>query len=103
MIAVADLLWRSLRAVLEIDSREYHFSERDRKHTMERHNRLTRSGSAVTHYPPSVIVGSGRGWVDEVRCWLAARSVEIGVHAPSGRCVIRPPATGPVPFRIGTP
>jgi hypothetical protein len=29
VIAVADVLWRELRAVLEIDSREYHLSSRD--------------------------------------------------------------------------
>jgi hypothetical protein len=48
VVAVADVLWRALRAVLEIDSREYHFSERAWKQTMRRHNRLTRLGFAVT-------------------------------------------------------
>jgi hypothetical protein len=55
LIAVADVLWRDLRAVLEIDSREFHFSEDDWKATTARHNRLTASGFTVTHYPPSVI------------------------------------------------
>jgi hypothetical protein len=49
VIAVADVLWRELRAILEIDSREYHLSEADWKRTMRRHNLLTRIGFAATH------------------------------------------------------
>ncbi len=55
VIAVADLLWRALRAIIEIDSREFHFDEAGWKTTMTRHNELTALGYAVTHYPPSYV------------------------------------------------
>jgi hypothetical protein len=42
LVAIADVLWRELRAVLEIDSREFHFSASDWQATMRRHNRLVR-------------------------------------------------------------
>ena len=63
VIAVADVLWRGLRAVLEIDSREFHFSEQDWQASMARHNLLSRHSLAVTHYPPSAVRGrlGGRG------------------------------------------
>lgn len=72
LVAVADLLWRERRAILEIDSREYHFSEGEWKRTMQRHNRLLRMGYSVAHYPPSELRSRGRAWVDEVSAWLAA-------------------------------
>ena len=31
-IAIADILWRALRAILEIDSQEFHFSAEDWRH-----------------------------------------------------------------------
>ncbi|MDQ2796731.1 MAG: hypothetical protein M3Y06_06155, partial [Actinomycetota bacterium] len=53
VVAVADVLWRALRAIAEIDSREFHFTEHDWKRTLRRHNLLTRHGFAVAHHPPS--------------------------------------------------
>lgn len=76
VIAVADVLWRALRAVLEIDSREFHLSEAEWKATMRRHNRLTSTGLALTHYPPSTT--RRPGWVDEVARWLRGRACELG-------------------------
>ena len=76
-IAVADFLWRSLRAVLEIDSREFHFSEVDWKATMVRHNRLTRMGYAVAHYPPSEVRRRPTAWATEVADWLSRRAAEL--------------------------
>jgi hypothetical protein len=99
-LGVVDALWRELRAVLEIDSREYHFSERDWKKTMARHNRLTRCGLALTHYPPSDVNGRGRGWLDEIGEWLRARALELDVPWRRGRGVLRPVGE-PVPFVIG--
>jgi hypothetical protein len=83
VIAVADGLWRALRAVVEIDSREYHLSEAQWKATMARHNKLTNAGYAVTHYPPSAIRDGGLAWVAEVDDWLRARALELG--RPSSR------------------
>ncbi len=77
IVADADLLWRELRAVLEIDSREFHFAEDDWKRTIARHNRLTRLGYTVVHYPPSVIRRDRNAWAAEVSAWLHARSREL--------------------------
>jgi hypothetical protein len=79
VIAVADLLWRGLRAVGEIDSRAYHLDEQGWARTLARHNLLTRCGLAVEHYPPSVVRGGREAWALEVASWLAARAAELGV------------------------
>jgi very-short-patch-repair endonuclease len=81
VVAVADLLWRSLRAIVEIDSREFHFGESQWKATMRRHNRLTRLGYTVAHYPPSDIRTRRGKWADEVAAWLAGRADELGQTA----------------------
>ena len=80
VIAIADVLWRPLRAVLEIDSREFHFSEMEWKATMTRHNALTALGYAVAHYPPSRIRSAPASWGREVVAWLARRAMELGVE-----------------------
>jgi hypothetical protein len=85
-----DVYWPDLRAALEVDSREYHFSEADWKATMARHNRLTKLGVAVTHYSPSEIMGRRTAWVDEVAAWLDVRAAELGVTPRSGHGPIRP-------------
>jgi hypothetical protein len=86
LVAVADVLWRQLRAVLEIDSREFHFTERDWKATLARHNRLTARGLALTHYAPAVIVERSGDWLDEVVAWLRGRAHQLGVpYRPSGQ------------------
>jgi very-short-patch-repair endonuclease len=72
-----DLLWPQLRAVIEIDSREFHFSESEWKQTMARHNELTDLGFAVKHYPPSVIRSGGLAWAYEVSEWLKVRAAQI--------------------------
>ncbi|MGH3494097.1 MAG: hypothetical protein ACRDQ1_12825 [Sciscionella sp.] len=101
-----DVLWRELRAVLKIDSREYHFSDEDWKGTLARHNQLTRYTLAVTHYPPSTITGRSLGWLDEVADWLAERAAELGLAMPPPGGVIRPPvdrAPPPVIVRARPP
>ena len=80
VVAVADALWPHLRAILEVDSREHHFSERDWKRTMIRHNELTALGYAVAHYPPSAIRSGGPIWADGVAGWLTARAAELDVE-----------------------
>lgn len=76
---VADFLWAQLRAVLEIDSREFHLSELEWKATMVPHNALVAMGYAVVHYPPSAV--QARGWAPGVRRWLAIRAIEVGATA----------------------
>jgi hypothetical protein len=103
LLFVVDVLWRGLRAALEIDSREFHFSEADWKATMRRHNELTRLGIAVTHYPPAMIRGSSGVFVSEVRQWLCARAAELGVALLPGRGPLRPPpGESPPPLIVGT-
>lgn len=82
VVYVADFLWPTLRAIVEIDSREFHFSEDDWKRTVRRHNDLTYLGYAVAHYPPSAVRDSGAGWAADVRRWLEHRATELGVPAP---------------------
>lgn len=101
VIYVVDVLWRALRAVLEVDSREYHFNEADWQATLRRHNELTRLGLAVTHYPPSVVCGRGRGWLREVEDWLAARATELSVARGGRARLIAPPAgASPPPLEV---
>ena len=77
VVAVADFLWRPLRAIVEIDSREFHFGEAQWKGTMRRHNELLALGYTVAHYPPSDIRLRPAAWADEVTTWLAARAAEL--------------------------
>lgn len=99
-IATADALWRELRAVLEVDSREHHFGEIQWKSTMRRHNLLTAGGLALTHCPPSQIHDGGPRWAEGIARWLRARAAELGVpYLPAPR-VIRPGRSGPEPFRL---
>jgi hypothetical protein len=72
-----DFLWPALKAIVEVDSREFHFGEDEWKSTMQRHNVLTAMGYAVTHYAPSVIRARKRAWAMDVASWLATRSREI--------------------------
>lgn len=101
VIFVVDVLWRALRAALEIDSREFHFSEAAWRATMARHNRLTRYGLAVTHYPPSVVTARGGTWTAEVGDWLRTRATELGVVVPPGHGPIAPAIdAAPRPFVV---
>ena len=80
-----DIYWPELRAILEVESREWHLGEREWKATMKRHNDLTRLNFAVTHYPPSVVNGSDDAWLIDVADWLSRRARELDVPMPSGR------------------
>jgi hypothetical protein len=79
VLAVADVLWRELRAILEVDSEAHHFTLPDWKRTMRRHNMLTRLGYAVGHYPPEDIHARREAWVADVAVWLRARAAELGI------------------------
>jgi hypothetical protein len=84
-VATADALWRALRAVLEVDSREHHFLEPQWRNTMTRHNLLTRSGLALTHYPPVEIRRATPRVTCEVGEWLRARAEELKLPYPPPR------------------
>jgi len=70
---IADLYWRELRAILEIDSREYHFSPADWRATMDRHLVLTTLGYSVVHRPPSALADPAT-FVRDVSAWLTGRA-----------------------------
>ncbi|MGN6606886.1 MAG: hypothetical protein ACTHMS_07735 [Jatrophihabitans sp.] len=94
-----DVLWRMLRAVLEVDSREYHLDEAAWLATMAKHKALTVHGIALVHDAPSVI--KRPGWGDGVREFVRRRAVELGLPAPSGRGpFVRPPGEAPPPLVI---
>jgi very-short-patch-repair endonuclease len=99
-VATADVLWREVRAVLEVDSKEHHFLEPQWKRTMRRHNKLTRRGLAVTHYPPAELRGRTAEVMTEIDEWLRARAVELGVRHPprppdqAGTPLVLPPPVG---------
>lgn len=77
VVFIADFLWRTLRAVLEIDSKQHHFFESDWRATMRRHNALTAAGYAVTHWAPAEIVADPTAFGNAVRLWLSTRAAEL--------------------------
>jgi hypothetical protein len=102
LVAEGDCVWRELRAVLEIDSREYHFSEEDWNATMERHGKLARHGVSVLHTPPSKVRRHAARWAKEVEQWLRARAAELGVayRAQADPLVVPTTPGQPQPFVV---
>ena len=70
---IADLYWRELRAILEIDSREYHFSPAGWRATMDRHLVLTTLGYSVVHRPPSALADPAM-FIRDISAWLTGRA-----------------------------
>jgi very-short-patch-repair endonuclease len=68
---VADFLWDELRAVLEIDSSEYHLTPEDHDATLARDQVLQAAGDVVLHVKPSQLRRPER-FVQIVQDWLAA-------------------------------
>jgi hypothetical protein len=66
---VVDFYWRRLRAVLEIDSIEYHLDPADWRGTLDRHMALSTCGLSVVHRPPSALGDEDR-FASEVKAWL---------------------------------
>jgi hypothetical protein len=94
-LATADLLWRALRAIVEIDSREFHYDDEDWERTLRRHSLLTSQALALTHVTPRRIRKQPRAVVREVETFLRGRAGELGVeYRPGG---------GPVRHRSGSP
>ncbi|MBA3250777.1 MAG: hypothetical protein H0T66_10845 [Geodermatophilaceae bacterium] len=81
-LACGDVVWRRLRAILEVDSREHHADPDAWERTLARHNRLAAAGWAALHYPPRVISADPSGFVRQVRQWLTVRAVELGTSGP---------------------
>lgn len=72
-IARGDVVWEEERAILEIDSAQWHSAPEQWRRTMQRHNRLELMGYSVLHYPPADIRRDPREFVNTVRTWLAGR------------------------------
>jgi hypothetical protein len=98
LIRVVDILWRELRAALEIDSREFHYTEADWQATLRRHNQLTRWGLSATHYPPREVSRNRKVFVAEVHEWLQTRAHELQVPIPRGHGIRTPRDGEPTPF-----
>ena len=78
---VADFLWRALRAVLEIDSVEYHLNPAAWQATMNRHLALETVGFSVAHRPPSAVRDHPTRFVQEISAWLASRATLLVLHS----------------------
>lgn len=91
-----DVLWRELRAGLEIDGREYHFTEREWLATIARHNELVAGGLALQHAAPSVVNRSD--WAGGISEWLRARAADLGVPYCRGGVIAPPPGRTPPPL-----
>lgn len=78
-LACGDVIWRRLRAVLEVDSREHHSDPEAWERTLARHNRLAAAGWVLLHYPPRIIRRSPAETAEQVRAWLRGRAAELGV------------------------
>jgi very-short-patch-repair endonuclease len=70
---VADFLWRALRAILEVDGRDYHFDAREWMATNRRDAQLESAGYSVIHVTPSDLKDEA-DFVGRVRLWLAGRA-----------------------------
>lgn len=100
-VANLDVLWRRLRAVLEVDSRRYHWDdERAFERTLARHNRLNRVGFVVEHHTPKAIAAGGPLWAPGVDAWLRGRAAELGLLYEPGNGPIRAGDGGPAPVRL---
>lgn len=102
LVAEADCLWRKLRAVLEIDSREFHFYEKQWDKTRKKHSKLGRHGLSVDHHSPAEVRSDGWLFAKQVEQWLRARAAELGVPYRPVRDPLRLPAVPgkPAPFIV---
>jgi very-short-patch-repair endonuclease len=71
---IADFLWRSLRAVLEIDSDAHHALAGDADRTSDRHLWLSTDGYSVVHRTPRAVYRQPDAFVAGIEAWLAGRT-----------------------------
>lgn len=76
-LACGDVVWRQLRAILEVDSRQHHADPDAWERTLERHNRLAAAGWVVLHFSPRLIRQAPQDLVAQVRVWLRRRAAEL--------------------------
>ncbi len=70
-VYVGDFVWRTRRAVLELDSVEFHFRVEDQEATLLRDQALQLAGWTVLHVKPSQL-RDGAAFTELVRAWLDA-------------------------------
>lgn len=77
-VLTVDFLWRTLRAVLEIDSDEHHWEQpQDRDKTLRRASLLETGAYTVLSRRPAWIRDNPRQFVIDVQRWLEARAAEL--------------------------
>jgi hypothetical protein len=76
---VADFLWRSLRAVLEIDSDTHHALTGDAERTADKHLTLETLGFSVVHRTPRYVVTQPQQFTAGIDRWLAGRAAALGL------------------------
>jgi very-short-patch-repair endonuclease len=74
---IVDFLWRTLRAVLEIDSDTHHALTGDADRTSDRHLLLETDGFSVIHRTPRYVIKQPQTFVSGVDRWLAARAASL--------------------------
>lgn len=77
LLGVYDLVWAELRAVIEVDSREWHLSRDGWQNTLRRHALLEEHGWSVLHITPAQIREQPDEIVRLVRSWLSRRSADL--------------------------
>jgi very-short-patch-repair endonuclease len=75
---IVDFCWPELRAVLEIDSWEFHADAPQRERDDSRHIELETLGFSVIHRTPRFVLKEPRRFVDGVVAWLEARRAALG-------------------------
>lgn len=90
-LGCCDAVWYELRAVIEVDSREWHLRPEDWERTMARHRRLAEAGYSVLPFPPSMIRRQPDEVVRQTRAWLARRALDV--PQPASRTLFRRPAS----------
>lgn len=72
---IADFLWPSLRAILEIDSDAHHALAGDADGTSDRHIALETLNYSVVHRTPRLIVKRPEVFVRGIAAWLESRAL----------------------------
>ena len=79
-LATPDAWWEAFGVAAEVDSREYHFEERDWENTMQRHARMTSAGIRVLHFTPRRIRVQPDHVLSTIRQTLQIRTPVVGLR-----------------------
>jgi len=76
-LGIVDAWWQRAGVAAEVDSLEFHFRGEAWRNTMKRHNRITKHGVEVLHFPPADIKAEGARILADLRDAIAT-----GLAAP---------------------